>query len=210
MNGERGLFACKGSFSWQAHRRNQCWLWTWKTPGIGSSCLFICTMGVSPMGREQDWNGVTGNAKSMPTWRSQLKAATAYTHDRRGLKQGLLMKPCMKSLAAFICQKLCPHLASLVGQHAIHSRMGKQRLQNWLISIRSDLFLWWLWFFENDPRIVLFAHHPSTCPPASVCHSCIDSCRDCVICWWHAQVHRVPSFLGFPEMKGFPGVTDLK
>lgn len=103
--------------------------------------VHLCDGHVSNGQRTELNEEATGNAKSMATWRRQLRAATAYTHDRRGLKQGLLMKPCMKSLATFICLRLCPHLTSLVGKGALCSSTGKQRLQNWLVSMRSDLCL---------------------------------------------------------------------
>lgn len=64
------------------------------------------------MGREQGLNESVESASSMPTWRGGPRTATAYPHDWRGAKLGLVTKPCTKSLAAFICQRLCPPLAS--------------------------------------------------------------------------------------------------
>lgn len=104
-------------------------------------CLSICVMDMSPNGKRAGTERIhrkctinahmEGPAKGcccLPSWLERSETGSSHQN-------------CTKSLAAFICPRLCPPLASPTSQHAMLSSMGKQRLQNWLVSLRSDLCL---------------------------------------------------------------------
>lgn len=133
--GDRGLFSCKGSLS----RRQITWI-TVLTVDLGNSrhrlimLVHLCD-GHATNGKRARKRTINdhmeGRAKGCYCQHSWLeRSETGSSHQTLHKIFGSLYLP-----------EAVLSLAFHTGQHATLSSMGKQRLQNWLVSMRSDLCL---------------------------------------------------------------------